>query len=116
MYQLVRMEEIVRVVGPEPRKNPDYLLGNAFILRSNNPWIMIALGVVIFGLSLYGLSYISVYPHLAWLYIGLAAVLMGLAITIWVVLGRQRVGWWHRARRSVRETGETMPDDLRIWS
>jgi len=116
VYQLVRMEEIVRVVGPEPRKNPDYLLGNAFILRSNNPWIMIALGVVIFGLSLYGLSYISVYPHLAWLYIGLAAVLMGLAITIWVVLGRQRVGWWHRARRSVRETGETMPDDLRIWS
>ena len=114
VYQLVRMEEIMRVVGPEPRKNPDYLLGNSFIMRANNPWIMNIVGAVLFGLGIYGLVYIPVYPHLAVLYLVMSAILIALAVAMWILMGRQRVGWWHRARRHVRESGERMPDDLKI--
>ncbi|MCU1447078.1 MAG: hypothetical protein JWP54_2736 [Cryobacterium sp.] len=37
IHELVRMEEIVRVVGAEPRKNADVAYGNALIFGSNNP-------------------------------------------------------------------------------
>jgi hypothetical protein len=114
VHQLVRMEEIVRVVGAEPRKNHDYALGNSVMLRANNPWIMIAVGGMLFFAGVYALIYIPVHPDLTVLYLVTAVVLMSLAIALWVLVGRARVGWWHRARRHVRESGERMPDDLRI--
>lgn len=116
VYDLVRMEEIVRVVGAEPRKNPDYLLGNALVLRANNPWIMIGWAGALFALAVFGLTFIPIHPHLTVLYLVVAALLMGGAVTIWILLARARVGWWHRARRYVRQSGETMPPDLRVWS
>jgi hypothetical protein len=115
VHQLVRMEEIVRVVGAEPRKNHDYAFGNALILRANNPWIMIGVGLAIIGFGVWILANLSLSPAVA----GVAAFFAILFIIlggILIFLTRKRVGWWHRARAEVRRTGEPLPSDLAVWS
>ena len=118
VQELVRMEEIVRVIGPEPRKNADLAVGRALLLRANNPWVIIAYATVIIGVGLWVLAGTVLNPS------NLAAAGVGLFFAIaFIVLGgilvfltQRRVGWWHRARAEARRGGESMPPDLVVWS
>ena len=114
IQELVRMEEIVREVGPEPRKNADLAVGNALIVKSNNPWIIITWSSALFGLGIYALVWIPTYPDLIVLYAITGGLIMALGLVLGILTAR-RVPWWHRARRYAVKDGETMPSDLSVW-
>jgi hypothetical protein len=115
VQELVRMEEIVRVVGPEPRKNVDLAVGRPLLIRANNPWIIIAYGTAIIGLGLWVFVQVNDRPALfgVGLFFSIVFVILG---GILVFLTQRRVGWWHRARVEARRGGESMPPDLATWS
>ncbi|PRY69200.1 hypothetical protein B0I08_103408 [Glaciihabitans tibetensis] len=113
IQELVRMEEIIRVVGREPLRPADLAFGNAMVMRTNNPWIMFGIAAVgtLCGLGI--LSSILAASNLVEL-IALVAVgvLLILASIAAAVVGAIRLPWWRRARHHAREQGGTMPPDL----
>lgn len=118
VQELVRMEEIVRVVGAEPRKNADLAVGRALVLRANNPWVIITYATLIIGLGVWLLATSVLNPTSpaaagVGLFFAIAFIILGGVLAF---LTQKRVGWWHRARAEARRGGEKMPPDLVVWS
>ena len=112
VQELVQLDEVSRAIGEDPIPKDDLAVGRGALLRSNNPWAFIVLGAVVL-----------LFPGVMWLrsppapenvpgYLVMAGVLVVLGAGV-LVVGILRARWWHRARRHVKSTGQTMPTDLR---
>lgn len=112
IHELVQIDEISRVVGSDPTPKDDLTVGRGALLRSNNPWAFIVLGAVI-----------ALFPAVMWVrsppaaenvpgYLVMVAIMVILGGVL-LVYGIIRARWWHRARRYAKETGQTLPPDLR---
>ena len=114
IQELVHMEEIVAVVGPEPRRNTDLRYGNALVLRTHNPWVMYGMGVVsllcALGMISATLRGFSVGETTALVVMGGIFILLSLAFFVRASI---RLPWWTRARRYAREHGGVLPADIK---
>lgn len=115
VQEMVWMEEIERVVGTQPRKNPDTRVPQALAPRYNNPWVYVVWGLLVIGLGLYVFSTRALHPEAVVFGTVISLLLMTMGATLIVVTARKRVPWWHRARQHSRQSGELHPD-LEVWS
>lgn len=111
IQELVRMEEIARVVGQEPLRPADLSFGNALVLRTNNPWVMFTIAAVT---VLCGVGIFSAIPRVAsggtaLVIMGILLILVGIAAAVTAAI---RLPWWRRARQHARDQGGKMPSDL----
>ncbi len=109
--ELVQIEEISRVVGHDRIPKDDLTIGRAALLRTNNPWFMLPLGIVIAVMGVL----VAAFPQngadpVVSAVIGIPLVLTGVAVT---VVGIIRTIWWQRARNYAIKTGQTLPPELR---
>jgi uncharacterized membrane protein YidH (DUF202 family) len=113
VQELVRMEEITRVVGEEPLRPADIRFGRAMVMRTNNPWIMFGVAAFSIGCGIATLSSILIASNLVELIalVGMGALLVLAGIAA-AVVGAIRLPWWRRARQHARQQGGTMPPDL----
>jgi len=107
--ELVQMTEIAAAVGPEALRVQEPLLP-AVTLHSRNPFAFFGLAVACLGLAIFGFTRAT--GQAGAVILGVSIVLVALAIAL-IVYGAIRYRWWSRARRYVRERGDTMPPDLR---
>lgn len=112
IYELVQIEEISRVVGKDPTPKDDLTVGRGALLRSNNPWAFIVLGIVL-----------ALFPVFMWVrsppgpenvpgYLVMVVIMLILGGVV-LVYGTVRARWWHKARKYAKDTGQTLPPDLR---
>jgi hypothetical protein len=111
IQELVRMEEITRVVGKEPLRNADLAIGNAMVVRTNNPWVALTFASVVIVM---GIMTFTAIPRaddwaIAIGIMGALLILVGIAL---VITSSIRLPWWRRARRYVRSKGEKLPPDI----
>lgn len=112
IYELVQIDEISRVVGTDPMPKDDLSVGRGALLRSNNPWAFIVLGVVLmlFPAVMWMRSPPSAENVPGYLVMVVLLVLGGAAV---LVYGTLRARWWHRARQYAKATGQTLPTELK---
>jgi hypothetical protein len=114
IQELVRMEEINRVVGTEPFRPADLAVGNALVLRTNNPWIMFTFAAVSIGCGCAALTTPFRFPlgtGETTAIVLMSVLLMGLGIVL-AVRSTIQLRWWRRARQLARAQGGPMPTDL----
>ena len=113
IQELVRMEEITRVVGPEPMRPADLAFGNALVLRTNNPYIMFVIALVSVICGIATLASLPIASNVAEV-VGLGSVggLLILAGSAAAIVGAIRLPWWRRARQHARHQGGSVPPDL----
>jgi hypothetical protein len=114
IQELVRMAEINRAVGKEPFGTPDLAIGNALVMRTNNPWIMFTIAAVS---TLCGLAALTT-PFRFPLGTGetiaivvMSVLLIGLGVLL-AVRSAIQLRWWRKARAVARAQGGPMPSDL----
>jgi hypothetical protein len=114
VQELVRMEEINRAVGKEPFRPADLEIGNALVLRTNNPWLMFTLAAASVVAGLAALSTPLRFPlgpgELIAIVV-MSILLIGLGIVL-AVRARIQLRWWRKARQHARGQGGPMPSDL----
>jgi hypothetical protein len=113
IQELVRMEEITRVVGTEPMRPADISIGNAMAMRTNNPYVMFAIALVSIICGIAILPALLIAANTAEV-VGLIAVggILILAGIAAAVIAAIRFPWWRRARQYARQQGGSMPPDL----
>jgi TM2 domain-containing membrane protein YozV len=111
IHELVQVDEISRAVGADPIPKDDLTLGRGALLRTNNPWFMVVLGIVLalFGFVIFGFPQGNV-DRVVSTVLGVLLLIAGLAVT---VVGIIRTIWWHRARAYAKSTGQALPPDLK---
>jgi hypothetical protein len=114
VQDLVRMEEITRVIGRQPLRPADSRYGRSMVLPTKNPWAMLVYSVFGFiaGIAVFGggLAAASNFAELiAIVVMGFILILVSIALAVIAVI---RVRWWERARAYVRQQGIPMPPDL----
>jgi hypothetical protein len=114
VQELVRMEEITRVIGRQPMRPADSRYGRSMVLPTKNPWAMLAYSVFGFlaGIAVFtgGLAAASNLAEL--IAIGVMGFILLLVSIALAVIGVIRIRWWQRARAYVRQQGTPMPPDL----
>jgi hypothetical protein len=114
IQELVRMAEINRAVGKEPFGTPDLAIGNALVMRTNNPWMMFVLAAVsvwVGGASLLGVLTMTTNTAETIALSVLGVMMIGAAIVL-VRRGVIQLRWWRKARAVARAQGGPMPSDL----
>lgn len=116
----VQLMEIERVLQRrQPGKLSDGPLWQSAIrLHVRNPYFQVLFGLIAmfagtipFFMPSPNVSFIQDLPILI-----LGAYLFILGFSYWVVRGLRRFRWWHRARAVVRDPGEAMPEDLKVFA
>jgi hypothetical protein len=114
IQELVRLEEISRVVGKQPFRAADVAFGRSMTLRSNNPWVMFPVATlsVFFGCVLLVMIVVAganTVETVMLVIVGVALIGAGVFLAVQNVA---RLRWWRKARRYVRTQGGPMPSDL----
>ncbi|MET0990199.1 MAG: hypothetical protein ABWY54_06100 [Glaciihabitans sp.] len=111
IQELVRMQAIEAAVGPEPLKNPDLELGNALVLRSNNPWFFLVFGLIVLGFAIWLLSAAAGVGDKGAVYTTMG-IILGAGSIVLFVIAAIRAPWWRKARAEARKDGGPLPPDL----
>ncbi|CAN5379036.1 hypothetical protein BH10ACT7_BH10ACT7_03010 [soil metagenome] len=119
VQQAVRTLAIDKAIGQsEPVRQEVLSFGNALVPRTTNPYVKIAVGVIILGIAVFGLLRLLTLPGTDPGRVVAALVLSALAVVCVILIanGFRRRAWWHRARAEARRQGVELPDRLKTWN